>query len=294
MDPRNKVVIITGASAGIGAATAQLFAAAGARLVLAARSREPLERLAATLPGRPLVVPTDVADPAQCRALVSRALEAHGRSDILINNAGVGLAGPVAELSPADLERALAVDLLGPLLLIQAALPGMRAQGSGQIINVSTVLAAQPLPYLGGYAAAKAALERLSEALRMELRGSGVAVSVVRPGTTRTGFGGNRLGSGSERRRVAPKGVPPEAVARAILHAARHEPRRAYVRPADRLALLAGALLPGLVERLLSQAITWESSETLTPGPSPSRGEGRAQQEAVEAPSPAQGEGVGG
>jgi len=208
MDPRNKVVIITGASAGIGAATAQLFAAAGARLVLAARSREPLERLAAALPGRPLVVPTDVADPAQCRALVSRTLEAHGRSDILINNAGVGLAGPVAELSPADLERALAVDLLGPLLLIQAALPGMRAQGSGQIINVSTVLAAQPLPYLGGYAAAKAALERLSEALRMELRGSGVAVSVVRPGTTRTGFGGNRLGSGSERRRVAPKGVP--------------------------------------------------------------------------------------
>jgi short-subunit dehydrogenase len=260
MDPRDKVVIITGASAGIGAATARAFAAAGGRLVLAARSREPLERLAAELPGT-LAAPTDVADPAQCRALVERALAAHGRIDILINNAGVGLAGPVAELDPADLERALAVDLLGPLHLTQAALPAMRAQGRGQIINVTTVLAAQPLPYLGGYAAAKAALERLSEALRMELRGSGVAVTVVRPGTTRTGFTANRLGAGRERRRVAPKGVPPEAVAAAILRAARREPRRAYVRLADRLALWAGALLPAAVEAALSRAISWEGGK---------------------------------
>lgn len=267
MDPHDKVVLITGASAGIGAATARAFAAAGARLVLAARSREPLERLAAELPGGALVAPADIADAAQCRALVARALAAHGRVDILINNAGVGLAGPVAELSPADLERALAVDLLGPLHLIQAALPAMRARGAGQIINVSTVLAAQPLPYLGGYAAAKAALERLSEALRMELRGSGVAVTVVRPGTTRTGFGGNRLGAGSERRRVAPRGVPPEAVARAILRAARREPRRAYVRLADRLAVWAGALLPGVVEPALSRAIGWEGPAATPPPP---------------------------
>jgi short-subunit dehydrogenase len=269
MDPRDKVVIITGASAGIGAATARVFASAGARLVLAARSREPLERLAAALPGRPLVVPTDVSDPAQCRALVAAALDAHGRLDILINNAGVGLAGPVAALDPADLQRALAVDLLGPLHLIGAALPPMRAQGRGQIINVSSVLAAQPLPYLGGYAAAKAALERLSEALRMELQGSGVAVSVVRPGTTRTAFSANRLGSGSERRRVAPAGVPPEAVARCILRAARREPRRAYVRLADRLALWAAALLPGPVERALGRAIGWEPADTARKHPTP-------------------------
>lgn len=262
MNPRDRVVILTGASAGIGAATARAFAAAGARLVLAARSRGPLEQLAATLPGRTLVVPTDVADAAQCHALVAQALAAHGRVDLLINNAGVGLAGPVAALAEADLERAIAVDLLGPLRLIQAALPAMRAQGRGQIINVSTVLAAQPLPFLGGYAAAKAALERLSEALRMELRGSGVAVSVVRPGTTRTAFGANRLGAGSERRRVAPRGVPPEAVAATILRAAHREPRLAYVTPADRLALWAAALLPGLAERALSRAISWEDRPT--------------------------------
>ncbi len=256
MDPRDKVVILTGASAGIGAATARLFAGAGARLALAARSREPLERLAAALPGAPLAVPTDVADPAACAALVAAAAARFGRVDILINNAGVGLAGPVAALDPADLARALAVDLLGPLHLMQAALPQMA--GRGQIINVSTVLAAQPLPYLGGYAAAKAALERLSEALRMELRGAGVAVSVVRPGTTRTAFSANRLGAGAERRRLAPRGVPPEAVARAILRAAHREPRLAYVSAGDRLGVILARLLPGVVEGALGRAISWE------------------------------------
>jgi len=261
MDPRDRTVLITGASSGIGAAAASAFAAASARLVLAARSAEPIERLAAALPGRHLAVPADVSDRDQCRALVARA-EAHfGQVDILINNAGVGLAGPVATLSPADVERAIAVDLLGPLHLIQAVVPGMRERRFGQIINVSTVLAEQPLPYLGGYAAAKAALERVSEALRMELRGSGVRVTVLRPGTTRTGFRERRLGSGGERRRVSSRGVPPEAAARALLRAARKEPRTAYVTLGDRLSLLAARLLPGPVEALLARAITWESEQ---------------------------------
>lgn len=258
MDPRHKVVLLTGASAGIGAATAREFAQAGARLALVARNRDALERLAAELPGQALVVPTDVSSASQCQALVARVLEHWQQVDILINNAGIGLAGPVADLNPDDLERTLGVDLFGPLYLTQAVLPGMRARRSGQIINISSVLAAQPLPYLGGYAAAKAALERMSESLRMELRGTGVAVSVVRPGTTQTAFRTNRLGAGHERRRVAPTGVPPAAVARAVLRAARREPRRAYVRLTDRLALWASALVPALVERALSGAISWE------------------------------------
>lgn len=259
MDPHDRVVLITGASSGIGAAAARVFAQAGARLVLAARSREPLQRLAARLPGQPLVLTADVSDPAQCRALVEQTIAAYGRLDILINNAGVGLAGPVADLDPHDLQRALAVDTFGPLVLIQAALPWMRAQGRGQIINVSTVLAAQTLPYLGGYAAAKAALERLSEALRMELRGSGVAVTVLRPGTTRTGFGARRLGQGHEQRRVAPRGVSPDLVAVALLRAARREPRLAYVSLSDRLALLFSGLMPGLVESALARTISWQA-----------------------------------
>jgi short-subunit dehydrogenase len=257
MNPHNRVVIITGASAGIGAAAARAFAGAGARVVLAARSAEALGRLAAQLPGTPVVIPTDVGDPDQCRALIEGAAAACGRVDILINNAGVGLAGPVAELDMGDLERAMAVDLFGPLRLAQAAIPLMRRQGRGQIINVSSVLAEQPLPYLGGYAAA-AALERASEALRMELRGTGVAVSVLRPGTTRTEFSQRRLGRGSERRRVAPKGVPPESVALALLRVARREPRLAYVSLGDRLALLAARIAPGIVEAALARAIGWE------------------------------------
>ncbi len=258
MNPHNRVVIITGASAGIGAAAARAFAGAGARVVLAARSAEALGRLAAQLPGDPVVVPTDVGDPGQCRALVERAAATCGRVDILINNAGVGLAGPAAELDIGDLEQALAVDMLGPLRLAQAAVPIMRRQGRGQIINVSSVLAEQPLPYLGGYAAAKAALERVSEAMRMELRGTGVAVSVLRPGTTRTEFSERRLGRGSERRRVAPRGVPPEAVALALLRVARREPRLAYVSLSDRLALLAARLAPGLAEAALAGAVGWD------------------------------------
>ncbi|MFQ3662413.1 MAG: SDR family NAD(P)-dependent oxidoreductase [Chloroflexaceae bacterium] len=277
MDPRHRVVIITGASAGIGAATARLFAAAGAKLVLAARSREPLERLAAALPGA-VAVPTDVGNQEQCRALVELARTHHGRVDILINNAGVGLTGPVVELSSDDLERALAVNLLGPLWLMQAVAPLMRAQGRGQIINVSTVLAEQPLPYLGGYAAAKAALERLSETLRMELRGAGVRVTVVRPGSTRTEFRARRLGAGREQRRLAPPAVPPETAARAILRAARREPLRAYVTFGDHMAIWLARLLPGPVEALLSRAITWEpvtGPALPQPDAPPARGRGR-------------------
>ncbi|MCU0491943.1 MAG: SDR family NAD(P)-dependent oxidoreductase [Chloroflexaceae bacterium] len=258
MDPHGRVVIITGASSGIGAAAARAFAEAGANVVLAARSAEKLQTLAAGLPGRPLVLPTDVSDEGQARSLVERTLAERGRVDILVNNAGVGLAGPIAALNPRDLEQALAVDLLGPLYTTQAAVPAMRRQGRGQIINVSSVVGLQALPYLGGYAAAKAALDRLTEALRMELRGSGIAVTLLRPGTTSTGFSTRRLGSGKERRRVSPRGVPPEVVALALLRAARREPRLAYVSLADRLRVALAILFPGLTQWALSRAFSWE------------------------------------
>ncbi len=252
-----RIVIITGASAGIGAATARTFAEAGARVVLAARSREPLEALATTLPGDPVVIPCDVGNPDQCRELIAQTQATCGRVDILINNAGVGLAGPVAELATPDLARAFAVDLFGPIWLAQAVVSIMRQQRSGQIIMVSSVLAEQTLPYLGGYAAAKAGLERMSEALRMELRGTGISVSVVRPGTTRTEFSRNRLGGGGEQRRLAPKGVEPEVVAATILRVAQHRSRSAYVTRGDRVGIMLARAFPGLIERVLARAIRW-------------------------------------
>jgi serine 3-dehydrogenase (NADP+) len=261
MYPKDKVVIITGASSGIGAAAARAFADAGARVVLAARDEQRLAAVARELRGPALVVPTDVANRAAVDALVERAVGEFGGVDIVVNNAGVGLAAPVAELSVADFERALAVDLLGPLALTQAALPYMRQQGRGQLIYVSSVVGLRALPYLGGYAAAKAALDRLTEALRVELRGSGVAVTLVRPGTTRTGFAEHRLGSGRERRRVRARAATPEQVARALVRAAAREPRVAYVTWADRLRVLFSLIAPGLADWALGRAFEWEGGE---------------------------------
>jgi short-subunit dehydrogenase len=256
MDPHGATVIITGASSGIGAAAARVFAAAGATVILAARSASTLEELAATLPGQPLVVPTDMGDADQVRSLVERTIAARGQIDILINNAGIGLTGAVEAFAPADLEQVLQVDLFGPLYAIQAVVPHMRRQQRGQIINVSSVLGVRALPRVGGYAAAKGALERLSESLRTEVRGSGIVVTTVRPGRTQTPFAERRLGH--EREQWRPRGVAPEVVAHTLLRAARKEPRVAYVRPTDRLLLLLAMSVPGVVDWLLARLARWE------------------------------------
>lgn len=252
-----KTVIITGASAGIGAATARAFARAGARTVLAARDAARLEALRRELPGQHLAVATDVTQRAQIEALVAQAVAAFGRLDVVVSNAGVGLAGPVAELRPDDLEQALAVNLFGPLALAQASLPSLQRQG-GRLIFVSSVVGLRALPYLGGYAAAKAALDRLTESLRVELRGTGVSVTLVRPGTTRTSFSSHRLGHGRERRSAGTRAATPEQVAEAIVRAARRGPRIAYVTRIDQLVAWAGLLLPGLTDRLLARSFAWD------------------------------------
>jgi short-subunit dehydrogenase len=263
MHPNGKTVIVTGASSGIGAATARIFAAAGARVVLAARDEARLQAVARDLAGQPLIVPTDVANHTDIERLVGTTTAACGGIDLVINNAGVGLAAPVAALNRDDFERALAVDLFGPLALTQAALPYLRQRGRGQLIFISSVVGLRALPYLGGYAAAKAALDRLTESLRVELRGSGVAVTLVRPGTTRTGFAGNRLGSGRERRRVNARAAMPEQVARAILRAAIREPRVQYVSLADRLRIAFSLIAPKMTDWMLGRAFSWEEDEKL-------------------------------
>lgn len=258
MHIKDNVVIITGASSGIGAATVQAFGAAGARVVLVARDAAALERVAAPFSGTALVCPADVTDADACQRVVTMTLERFGRIDILVNNAGIGLASPAAEIARNDLEQVLAVNLIGPLMLTQAVLPQMRRQGSGRIVNVSSTIGVFALPYLGGYAASKAALDRMTEALRMELRGSGIGVTLVRPGTTRTGFRTHRLGEGSEERRVSPSGVPPERVAQVIVRAVERDTRRVYVSWKDQLMTAFTLIAPRLAEWALARAFRWK------------------------------------
>ncbi|MBC8163929.1 MAG: SDR family oxidoreductase [Roseiflexaceae bacterium] len=252
-----KVVLITGASSGIGAAAARAFAAAGAHLVLAARDRARLNELARGLPGRVLAVPTDITDPQQTAALVQRAVGEFGRLDVLVNNAGVGLAAPVATLTAGDLRAALEVNLLGPLALTQTALPFLRRR-RGQVIFVSSVVGLRALPYLGGYAATKAALDRLSESLRVELADTGVAVTLLRPGTTSTGFSTRRLGQGNERRKLNSQAATPEQVAAALVRATHQRTRVAYVKYGDWLNTAVSLLAPRLADRLLGWAFAWK------------------------------------
>jgi len=187
MDIEGKVVLVTGASAGIGAATARLAAKAGGRLVLAARRAERIEALADELPDA-VAIATDLTDPAQIPTAVQVALDAYGRVDVLVNNAGQGLHLPLEQVDPDDFRAVLELNVVAPLIAMQAVLPTMRGQGGGAIVNVSSGTARAVIPGLGAYAATKAALTMLSAVARKEFAAEGIVVSTVFPKVTDTEF----------------------------------------------------------------------------------------------------------
>jgi NAD(P)-dependent dehydrogenase (short-subunit alcohol dehydrogenase family) len=188
-----QVILITGASTGIGAALAQVLAtqSLGIRLVLAARNQEKLEEVATfcrKAGADVLVVPTDISQVEQAKALATKTIDHFGRVDALVNNAGYGQMGPV-ELIPFEaVQRQFQVNLLGPLALIQALIPGMRDQGGGRIVNISSLGGRLAFPFGGLYSSSKFALEGISDALRMELAPFNIKVSVIEPGPVSTEF----------------------------------------------------------------------------------------------------------
>jgi NADP-dependent 3-hydroxy acid dehydrogenase YdfG len=188
MQIQDAVVVITGASSGIGAATARAAARAGARVVLAARREERIRDLAAELGGGAIAVRCDVTDRAQVDALARAALDAFGRIDVLVNNAGQGFQADIERIDLDDLRAVLELNLVAPLAMMQAVLPAMRAQGAGAIVNVSSGTTFADVPGTGGYVASKIALERLSAIARAELAGTGVVVSTLIPFATETEF----------------------------------------------------------------------------------------------------------
>jgi short-subunit dehydrogenase len=216
-----EVAVVTGASSGIGAATARELAERGATVVLAARRADLLEAQAEAVRsagGEALAVPTDVADAAQLAQLADRATATFGRVDILVNNAGASWSRPLASTPPDELIGLLEVNLLGAMLLTRALLPGMLERRHGAIISVGSLsgrVAMEPL-----YSASKYGLRGFSLALRRQLRGSGVSVSLVSPGNVRTAMTAH-----------VPARLPePEIVARAIAQLV-VRPRRETVIP---------------------------------------------------------------
>ena len=167
---------------GIGEALARAYADEGARLVLAARSAERLERVVAALPkGRALAVPTDLTDSRQIPELVDRALQRFGCVDILVNNAAVGLFSTLSDMDRMQFQRLFALNVFAPIYLIQTVLPQMKYRRQGQIVNISSVAGYMALPAMGAYSATKFSLRALTDALRVEVKSFGIHVLGVYP-----------------------------------------------------------------------------------------------------------------
>lgn len=182
----SKVVIVTGASRGLGRAITQALAAEGARVVAAARDADALQSLAAQQPDRISGVPTDVSDRAAVAELPERALATFGQLDVIISNAGAFPAGRFEDMPLDDWRTAVDINLLAPVVLAHAAAPILLGQGSGKVINVASTSGLTGKPMLAAYSATKAGLIRFSEALAGEWAGRGVQVNTIAPGAFET------------------------------------------------------------------------------------------------------------
>jgi NAD(P)-dependent dehydrogenase (short-subunit alcohol dehydrogenase family) len=185
-----RVWLITGTSSGFGRTLAEAALAEGDTVIATARKPEALDDLAAAHPGRAIPVALDVTDPAQVKAVVAEAVLWYGRIDVLVNNAGRAHIGAVEETTDAELRALMDLHFFGPADLVRAVLPHMRAQGSGAIVQVSSMGGRMSFPGVGAYSATKHALEGLSEALVAEVAPHGIDVLVVEPGAFRTGLTG--------------------------------------------------------------------------------------------------------
>ncbi|HLC26317.1 MAG TPA: SDR family NAD(P)-dependent oxidoreductase [bacterium] len=255
---QGKVVLITGASSGIGRETALAFARRGARLAVAARRQHLLESLAHELDSLgcdTLCVPVDVSNPAQIHHMVHRVHQYFGRLEILINNAGFGLAASLEETTPEEMSRIFAVNTFAVFHAMLEAIPLMRRSGYGHIINVASSVGRRAIPFCGAYSASKYALVGLSESLRVELAGSGIHVSTVFPVRTETEFFSVLVNKMENPYSGMGPLQPAARVAEAIVSCARHPRAEVLPFPWLRLAIILNAISPRLVDAILTRAI---------------------------------------
>jgi short-subunit dehydrogenase len=256
---RDMIVIITGASAGIGQALAIELSRHGANLALAARRIDRLESLNQQLGGKHLCIAADVGRREDCEAIIAKTTERFGRIDTLVCNAGYGILTPVADTTPEQMQAIFQTNVFGTLDCIRAAVPVMTKQEPrdgyrGQVMIVSSAVARRAIPFFGAYAATKAAQLSLGEAMRIELRPQQIAVTTVHPGGTQTEFGQvSAANSGGKRPKHIPGEVTQSAEEVAKKMTAGIERPRAEIWPIASYRWLTGlgALFPAVVDRVM-------------------------------------------
>ncbi|MDQ3367632.1 MAG: SDR family oxidoreductase [Myxococcota bacterium] len=255
---RDQVVVIMGASSGIGREVALRFGAAGAKVVVSARSQEGLLSLVSEIErrgGRATSIVCDVADPTQVEAVAEAAVLSFGRIDTWVHVAAVTVYARFEDTTHEEFRRVIEVNYLGQVHGFLAALPRLRTTGGGALISVSSVESSVSLPMTSAYAASKHAVEGALDALRRELIAEGVPISVtsVKPGTINTPLFDNAR----TRLDAKPQGPPPvyhpAVVADCVLYAAHHPVRDLYAGGAARMMMIGQAVAPGLLDRLLSR-----------------------------------------
>lgn len=255
---RDRVVLVTGASSGIGRALALALGASGAQVGLVARRRERLEEVAAEIGPAALVLPGDVTDDGFCASAVAALVARHGRLDVAIANAGLSMNAPFEKTDPDVFRRLLDVNYFGALHAARHALPYLE-QSHGSLVFISSVVGKRGFPTRSGYAAAKFAVHGLFESLRAELAGRGVHVGIVCPGFTQTEIRETALGAdGRQRSEAGPttgRVMSSEQAADGILRAIVRRRREVVLTPEGKLMVLLNRLLPGLADRVAARAV---------------------------------------
>ncbi|MCB0308471.1 MAG: SDR family oxidoreductase [Bdellovibrionales bacterium] len=251
---KSTVVVITGASRGIGKETALAFARKGATIVLASRDKNRMEETSKKVEeagGRACIKPTDVSKEDQCRALIEDAYQQYGHIDVLINNAGYGHYASVENIKTADLDAILRTNLFGSLWCIQAALPLMREKKKGHIVNVSTIVSRRSLPFMTAYCMSKFAMNAMDEGLRLEARPFGIGVTLLCPGLTQTDFQTNAGKVGYSSPVSNSHGMSAKTVAQKILKAVEKNQRRVYLTGTGKALLWLQKFCPSIVDELI-------------------------------------------
>jgi NAD(P)-dependent dehydrogenase (short-subunit alcohol dehydrogenase family) len=264
LDLAHRVVLITGGSRGLGLLMAREVGHMGAQVVIAARDEAELLRAQRDLLAHDIhasIVVADVATEAQAQRLIAQAIDRHGRIDVLINNAGVIMVGPVDHMTVADFEEAMATHFWGPLHTMLAALPHMREAGGGRIVNISSIGGKIGVPHLAPYCASKFALTGVSTSLRTELARYGILVTTVCPGLMRTGSPFNAWFKGRHRAEFAWFAVADSLpllsidgrrAASQIVNAMRHGDAELVVSLPAKLAVAVEALAPNTLARAMT------------------------------------------